>query len=753
MKLYNPNVLLTFIIGTLWLLLTPIATYSQLRISTVCASNQHQSAADSSYYDYIVFHNHSEAVIDLSTFTVGVGNEKHLITNPPQLLPNDSSIIWCAGKKVELAQAHIKNKLPKSGGRITLTTDLDTIQEVTYPPLFQNEVLHIKENGAFYLVNSPQEHAERLTYIYTHGSIDSLGVQNDSAPFVKASPPNIPVRYPEIESYLPTHTIDVISIVADPLELSGWFGINKKPHDQQRIACRFEIPNRDFSSAGQLMVHAPNQNQQRSYRITAKAAHGPATFHHSLFPNKEIDEINSFVLRTGGDDGINTGGLGLRDLLATQIALAVNPDLIRSAGTPTITYLNGEYYGIHNLRARFDQDYLKAHGDFDLYIERDAKSHSTYIYGGEQDSIAWHQLDMLAHDILSGERLPQEMTRHFESDQIIDYFILEIYSGNQDWLTNNMRFVRDANTKRWRPIVNDLDWGFGRFNNFPSGKSHWNALEFSLSPTAGWDDHQPSNTFFRAMMMDQRLHKQFIDRFVFLLNTSLHHKQVITKLDSLHRLIAPELPEHFLKWEINADDYEEELDRAKAWIYHRHQHLLDHLASYQQNKMIEYTVLASAERHSLQYNGHVTPRINFAAAANDSVHFELDLAENLKLLGWSIKLDSDAPELSSTDPSITVVSDTNTAIAPLLLPKDLLKNPERFRVSVKYYTMDELWTGMSEVKTRRILCINEQKPGTGPRCAFTPKKMALVGNTGYPKDYIVVVEKFRKELRFHFFVN
>ncbi|MCH2197544.1 MAG: CotH kinase family protein [Flavobacteriales bacterium] len=753
MKLYNLNVHLTFIIGTLCLSLTPLPTHSQLRISTICASNHHQPAADGLYYDYIVFHNHSEVILDLSSFAIGIGDKKNFIANAPQLEPNESCTIWCSGKKVELSQAYVKDKLPKSGGRITLTTNIETIQELTYPPLFQNEVLQINDNGTFYFVNSPQEYTERLTYIYTHGSIDSIGVQNDLALFVKASPPNIPVRYPEIESHLPTHTIDVVSIVADPLELSGWFGINQKPHDQQRIACRFEFPDRQFSSAGQLMVHAPNQNQQRSYRITAKAAYGPATFHHPLFPNEEIDVYNSFVLRTAGDDGINTGGLGLRDLLATQLALSVNPDLITSAGTPAITYLNGEYYGIYNLRARFDRDFLKAHGNFDLYVERDAKSPSTYIYGGEQDSIAWHQLDMLAHDILSGQRLSQEMTRHFETDEIIDYFILEVYCGNQDWLTNNTRFVRDSDTKRWRPIMNDIDWGFGRFNNFPSGKSHWNALEFALSPTAGWDNHQPSNTFFRAMMMDDRLRKQFFDRFVFLLNTSLHHNEVISKLDSLHSLIASELPEHFLKWEINADDYQEELDRTKSWIYHRHQHLLYHLASHQQTKMIEFTVLASAERHSLQYDGHATPRMNFAAAANDSVHVELDLDESLKLIGWSNQLNNQALELSSTNTSISVAADANTTIAPLLIPEDLLKNPERFRVSVKYYTMDDLWTGMHEVKARRILCIFEEEPETGPRCAFAPKKIAMVGNVGYPKDYIVVVEKIRKELRFHFFVN
>ena len=47
-------------------------------------------------------------------------------------------------------------------------------------------------------------------------------------------------------------------------------------------------------------------------------------------------------------------------------------------------------------------------------------------------------------------------------EQFIDYWILEVFVGNYDWLSNNIKYFRPRSGEdKWRWLIWDLDHGFG----------------------------------------------------------------------------------------------------------------------------------------------------------------------------------------------------------------------------------------------------------------------------------------------------
>ena len=74
----------------------------------------------------------------------------------------------------------------------------------------------------------------------------------------------------------------------------------------------------------------------------------------NFFPDKEVDEFKRLILRNGGQSYQYTF---MGEAFAQSLLKPLDLDIQYS--TPIILFINGEYFGIRNIRDRFDTDYLK----------------------------------------------------------------------------------------------------------------------------------------------------------------------------------------------------------------------------------------------------------------------------------------------------------------------------------------------------------------------------------------------------------
>jgi hypothetical protein len=93
---------------------------------------------------------------------------------------------------------------------------------------------------------------------------------------------------------------------------------------------------------------------QKSFSLFARKEYGKGSLEYKFFRDKPIGKFESIVLRNGGNDWSRAI---IRDGLTS--ILVSDMDLDRSAFQPAVIYLNGEYWGILNIREKISDNYLE----------------------------------------------------------------------------------------------------------------------------------------------------------------------------------------------------------------------------------------------------------------------------------------------------------------------------------------------------------------------------------------------------------
>ncbi len=298
---------------------------------------------------------------------------------------------------------------------------------------------------------------------------------------------------------------------------------------------------------------------------------------HDSVRNDPIMEFKTLLLRNSGN---NWDVPMFRDNLLQALVSHTTLDI--HAYRPVIVFLNGEYWGIYNLRENLDAYFLAAHYQIDpqqiVILERNVQLNS-----GERGDEAHYQalLDyILNNDINTPEHYSYVATQ-MDIDNFIDYQISEIYATNKNWPHDNIKFWRYKTDEyqpdapygqdgRWRWLLFDLDNGFGYGGG---SNSFQNNTLLKAEETV----------LFRLLIGNSEFRRQFINRFADHLNTSFTPQRVISIIDAMQAAINPEMPEHILRWHImgnSMDVWEKNVDVMRSFARQRpvyvRQHIVDH---------------------------------------------------------------------------------------------------------------------------------------------------------------------------------
>jgi hypothetical protein len=93
---------------------------------------------------------------------------------------------------------------------------------------------------------------------------------------------------------------------------------------------------------------------KKSLRLYARSEYGASNFEYPVFPDQPHDSYKRLILRNGGNDVDRSI---LRD--GFMQALVGHMNFETQAYRPSIVFINGEYWGIHNIRERYDQYYFE----------------------------------------------------------------------------------------------------------------------------------------------------------------------------------------------------------------------------------------------------------------------------------------------------------------------------------------------------------------------------------------------------------
>ena len=329
----------------------------------------------------------------------------------------------------------------------------------------------------------------------------------------------------------------------------------------------------------QIHGHWMRGMPQKAIAIYARNKYGSGIIEHQIFPNLQINQYKNILLRPSGNDQSSTM---IRDGIGAMVARDINLDY--QEHRQSVLYINGNYWGIYNIREKINEHYIANHHNINFEdLDIIENSYGTWANYGDTDK--WHNM----RNFLIQNDMTQE-NNYFIADSLIDmdswinYLVLELYAGNNDWIGGNYKRWYTPESK-WRFILQDLDAGF---NQYPE---QYNPPEESIFENTALNGG--FHEYFQ-LIVNSKFKNQFINTFADLLNTSFKPDYLTNIVDSLSQIIEQEMPYHIDRWQntctycpanwigdgINSlDEWNEELDRLYEFADIRYEvgwgHIID----------------------------------------------------------------------------------------------------------------------------------------------------------------------------------
>lgn len=283
---------------------------------------------------------------------------------------------------------------------------------------------------------------------------------------------------------------------------------------------------------------------QKSLKLYARNQYGKDKFEYQFFKDKPLYDFHIILLRNGGGD---FNYAHMRDGISAILARSMNVD--RVAFQPAIVYINGEYYGIQNVREKINASYIAENYGYNKDDIDFIKNHGGVAYGDEKDHL--EMLNSITEADLSIAANYQKASEYLDIDSYIDYQVIEMYVVNEDWPGGNVNcwHSRSDNSK-WRYVLYDTDFGFGIWD---ADKVNHNMLTWCTNavdenPNA-YKANDPFGTLmFRSLLQNDDFKRDFMNHTADRLNTTLSPDSIIHVVDSVESLIASEIPFHTTKW-------------------------------------------------------------------------------------------------------------------------------------------------------------------------------------------------------------
>lgn len=311
-------------------------------------------------------------------------------------------------------------------------------------------------------------------------------------------------------------------------------------------ACHFELMETtgnkviDVDAGIKIFGNWSRANPQKSLAFYCKKAYGYDEMNYKIFSDRPYDKYKNILLRNAGNDWNNTM---FRDGLIAGLTYGLNFD--QQAFRPATIFLNGEYWGIQNIREKINEHMIaQHHSDVDENNITMLENDGTVIVGSDTDYKT--MMAFLANHGLATQANYDKMLQWIDVNSFIDYFSSEMYCKNEDWPGNNIRFWKTNDPEgRWRWIMYDTDFGMGIWGTSPT----INSLAFATEPNGpSWPNPPWSTLIFRKLLENKMFQDQFVNRYADLLNSRFLADKVNQAIDQKSAAIADEIDNHLKKW-------------------------------------------------------------------------------------------------------------------------------------------------------------------------------------------------------------
>ena len=368
------------------------------------------------------------------------------------------------------------------------------------------------------------------------------------------------------------HTLPIISLVTDPENMWGANGLYSNTNAQQDRPVHVTM----FAESGSVNFaldlgakphgHASLSYPQKPLALIARSGYGQGSIEHAVFgPEHPLSSFRRLLLRNAGQD-FNRGML--RDGLCAEIMKGEDLDV--SGFRPVATYINGEYWGIQNLRERHDKEYPAAHHDVDPHDIDLLELAGWEVHEGSNEEF-FDLVGYLDNHDLSDPEIYAAVCGVLDVRELSNYAIAQDFLINEDWPHNNVKFWSPhALGGKWRWFQYDFDGSLGAW-----GSSHTeNRIDTVFSGS-----HQITD-ILQHLRASPLFNREFVNHYADLLNTSLSPSRTTGVLQGLSDQLEDEMPRHLERWNQSTHNWALDIQEIEHFLSQRPPYARQHLAAH-----------------------------------------------------------------------------------------------------------------------------------------------------------------------------
>ncbi|MBN1889210.1 MAG: CotH kinase family protein [Thermoflexales bacterium] len=320
--------------------------------------------------------------------------------------------------------------------------------------------------------------------------------------------------------------LPVLSLIIDPAELADLEAheLARGADWERSIHLSYITSDHQlaFATPAGLRIRSEIEGlPKKSFWLYFRQEYGQARLDYPLFEG-DGHSFKRLVL----DAGSVRSGLD-RSLRWTLLENQITADLMQELGGVAprgqfvVLFLNGQPWGVYNLRERPDRFFLQDHyniQDADLIENRQAQ---------EGDVARWEALlDFVeTHSLAEAENFAFVQTQ-VDVQNFTDYVLLHMYVASDDWPQHNAVRARPREPGgRWFWIAWEASRGYGATGDLEFKAVDWATRSYALDPHEGgtW---LRSTLLLRRLLDNDEYRATFVSRAADLLNTVLSARSV-----------------------------------------------------------------------------------------------------------------------------------------------------------------------------------------------------------------------------------
>ena len=323
--------------------------------------------------------------------------------------------------------------------------------------------------------------------------------------------------------------------------------------------------------------------KQRNFALIARKGYGGSTLDYPFFSNRPFESYESLVLRCSAKDAVATK---IRDCLMTGLLEDAGVDLCVQAYVQTALYLNGQYWGVYNLREKVSRAYIAQHYSVTNKDSIDVLRGNGVLVSGDQKAVddytALIDFCKSKNCDLSNYGDYEYVCSQMDVENFALYCAAEIIVGNND--SGNIKWWRSSEKDgKWRWIYYDFCDAMARNDEKDDSVTNGYRRDF-FTKYFNPEGHGAGKGFYTVLARSLLKNNEFVEIFLkacaVMVNDVYSPEKINAQVDARSGAIASEIEWDFPRWDLTVKNWKAHINNVRGYANHYQEYYFKYLKNY-----------------------------------------------------------------------------------------------------------------------------------------------------------------------------